>query len=95
MSISPVAYTNVSPTVSNPPPKQVNSEVPQSEPHATAAVTVQISSAARAALQEATETPVQTQKEARSGDIQAQRLLAKEATGDESTESSFIKTLEA
>jgi hypothetical protein len=43
--------------------------------------TVQISSAASAALaalKEATETPVQTAKEAQSGDRQAQRLLAKE-----------------
>jgi hypothetical protein len=39
---------------------------------------VQISSSAKAALQEATETPEQTAKEARSGDQQAQHLLAKE-----------------
>jgi hypothetical protein len=42
-----------------------------------AADTVQISTAAQA-LQEATETQVQTAKEARSGDVQAVRLLAKE-----------------
>jgi hypothetical protein len=41
--------------------------------------TVQISNAGRAAAQEATETPSQTAQEARSGDQQAQRLLAKEA----------------
>jgi hypothetical protein len=40
--------------------------------------TVQISTASQAALQEATETVVQTAKEARSGDHQAMRLLAKE-----------------
>jgi hypothetical protein len=40
--------------------------------------TVQISNAAVAALKEATETPVQTAREAQSGDRQAQRLLAKE-----------------
>ena len=40
--------------------------------------TVQISSAAKAALQEAMETPAQTAKEAHSGDIQAKKLLAKE-----------------
>lgn len=40
--------------------------------------TVQISSAARAALQEAYETPVQTLVEAAAGDLQAKQLLAKE-----------------
>ncbi len=40
--------------------------------------TVQISSAAQSALQEATETAAQTAKEARAGDHQAVRLLAKE-----------------
>src|ERR1035441_1970543 len=43
---------------------------------------VQLSSAAQAAvaaLQEARETPAQTAKEAGSGDLQAQRLLANEA----------------
>jgi hypothetical protein len=41
--------------------------------------TVQISSAAQTALQEVLEAPAQTAKEARSGDHQAQRLLAREA----------------
>jgi hypothetical protein len=41
--------------------------------------TVSISAAAKAAQQETVETPSQTAKEARSGDRQAQRLLAKEA----------------
>jgi hypothetical protein len=41
--------------------------------------TVKISSAAQTALQEAVETSVQTAHEARGGDRQAQRLLAKEA----------------
>jgi uncharacterized protein involved in type VI secretion and phage assembly len=40
--------------------------------------TTQLSSAALAAMKEATETPAQTAKEAASGDRQAQRLLAKE-----------------
>ena len=40
--------------------------------------TVQISSAARTALQEAYETPVQTLAEAAGGDLQAKQLLAKE-----------------
>lgn len=41
--------------------------------------TVQIGNAAKAALQEATETPSQTAQEARSGDHQAQKLQVKEA----------------
>jgi hypothetical protein len=41
--------------------------------------TVQISSAALAALKEARETPAQTAQEAGAGDAQAKRLLAKEA----------------
>lgn len=39
---------------------------------------VQLSSAATAALREATETQTQTAQEARNGDHQAQRLLQKE-----------------
>jgi hypothetical protein len=42
--------------------------------------TVQISGAAQSALQEVLEAPAQTAKEARGGDHQAQRLLAKEAS---------------
>ena len=41
--------------------------------------TVQISNLAKAALQEALETTVQTNKEAAGGDFQAKRLLAHEA----------------
>ena len=44
-----------------------------------ASYSVSISSAGRAALAEATETSVQTAKEAGAGDLQAKRLLAKEA----------------
>ncbi len=43
-----------------------------------ASYSVSISTEARAALIEATETSVQTAQEARRGDIQAQHLLAKE-----------------
>jgi hypothetical protein len=39
--------------------------------------TVQISSAAKQILQEATETAAQTAQEARGGDLQAKRLLAR------------------
>jgi len=45
------------------------------------AATVQISAAAQA-LQEAIETPVQTAKEASTGDAQAKRLLAREASAN-------------
>lgn len=53
------------------PQSQSKANIPQD--------TVNISSAAKAAQAEAVETPVQTAKEARSGDLQAQRLLAKAA----------------
>ena len=52
------------------------------QPAAAASDSVQLSSAARArlaAMQEATETTAQTAKEANSGDLQAQRLQAREA----------------
>jgi hypothetical protein len=52
-----------------------------SKPTATTRVpqdTVQISGAAQTALQEASETPAQTAREAQKGDRQAQNLLAKE-----------------
>lgn len=48
------------------------------KPKAAATDTVNVSAAAKAALQEATETPAQTAKEAQRGDKQAQLLLAKE-----------------
>ena len=44
----------------------------------SASYAVTISNAARTALAEATETSVQTAQEANRGDLQAQRLLAKE-----------------
>jgi hypothetical protein len=47
--------------------------------------TVQISTAAKALLQEATETPAQTAREARGGDRQALRLLAREAAAQTSS----------
>jgi len=57
-------------------PKPAVSQAPPAAP--VVSDTVQISNAARA-IQEAIETPVQTAREARSGDRQAQRLLAREA----------------
>ncbi len=57
----------------------------KTQPDAEPQDTVQLSSTAqaqlsaiKAAAQEAVETPAQTAKEAQSGDLQAQRLLAKE-----------------
>jgi hypothetical protein len=52
------------------------------QPAAATADSVQLSSAAQArlaAMQEATETSAQTAKEASGGDLQAQRLQAREA----------------
>jgi hypothetical protein len=71
------------PVVANPPnavqsaPKAAQSAA-KAQPATAAVDTVQISAAAQV-LQEATETPAQTTKEASSGDHQAQRLLAREA----------------
>lgn len=54
--------------------------VPKAQPQQQPPVsdTVQISAAAKA-LQETIETPAQTAREASSGDVQAQRLLARQA----------------
>lgn len=51
---------------------------PQDTVHLSSAAQAHLS-AIKAATQEAAETPAQTAKEAQSGDMQAQRLLAKEA----------------
>jgi hypothetical protein len=51
---------------------------PKRKPAAAANDTVQLSTIAQAALQEAIETFAQTTKEANSGDRQAKRVLAKE-----------------
>ena len=59
--------------------KPADTKSAQAKPQSSAGDTVQISNAAKALLQEATETPAQTAKEANGGDRQAQRLLAKEA----------------
>jgi hypothetical protein len=83
MAISPVTQTNSTEVASNAAAASVNKEATQSKPQPAAVDTVQISSGAKAALQEATETTFQTAKEARSGDLQAQRLQAREAVGAE------------
>lgn len=60
-------------------PADVRPRAPAPQPQSVPTDTVQLSSAAQAALQEALETPAQTAKEAGTGDPQARRLLAKEA----------------
>jgi hypothetical protein len=68
---TPVAKAQPAPARAAPPA----APPPKAQP--AAADTVQISAAAKA-LQELSETSVQTGQEARSGDVQAQRLLARE-----------------
>jgi hypothetical protein len=62
-----------------PQPTDVRAKAPEPRPQPAPSDTVQLSSAAQAALREAMETPAQTAKEAGTGDAQAKRLLAKEA----------------
>lgn len=59
-------------------PTQKPGQSPTPSTNSTPTDTVRISSAAKAALQEATETQAQTAREAQNGDTQAQRLLARE-----------------
>jgi hypothetical protein len=61
-------------------PSAARQSAPQAkaQPQPAATDTVQLSSA-KALLQETLETPAQTAREARSGDLQAKRLLAREA----------------
>jgi hypothetical protein len=95
MVISPITQTNSTAVASNAGAMPANKETIQSKPQPSATDTVQISSAAQKALQEATETPAQTAKEARSGDLQAKRLLAKEtANAEEAKESPAVRAQE-
>jgi hypothetical protein len=63
--------------------EDARAKAPESRPQPVPVDKVQLSSAAQAALHEAMETPGQTAKEAGSGDAQARRLLAIEATANE------------
>ena len=63
----------------------VGTKAAQSKPQQAPTDTVQISSAAKSALQEAMETRAQTLQEAARGDNQAQRLLARDAAAAEPT----------
>ncbi len=68
----------VAQTTATAPKKPAPTKLPSAPPTDT----VQLSQAAQAmlaAMQEATETPAQTANEADRGDLQARRLLAKEA----------------
>ena len=62
-----------------PKPVEANVKLTESKPQQAPNEIVQISSAAQAALKELTETQAETTKEANAGDLQAKRLLAKEA----------------
>jgi hypothetical protein len=60
-------------------PPVVSQKSPQSKSQQPSTTdTVQLSSAGKAALEEATETRAETVKEARNGDTQAKKLLARE-----------------
>ena len=83
--INGVSATSAQPSV-QPKSVEVNAKVTESKPQQPSNEIVQISSAAQA-LKELTETHQQTVQEANKGDIQAKRLLAKEAA--EKAASSF------
>lgn len=79
-SATPVqAPVQVRPTAAH--EKRASEAAPPSVPKDT----VQLSSAAQAALQEAMETPAQSAKEAGAGDLQAKRLVAKQAAAKAKT----------
>jgi len=75
--ITPVSSAAQRPVEAQPAPARQTSA--SAKPQAAPADTVQISNGAKAILQEALETQAQTTKEAAAGDIQAKRLLAREA----------------
>jgi hypothetical protein len=77
MTINPLS--DAVPTEAAPQATVVKQTSGESKPQPAATDTVTISSVNKAALQELTETSVQTAMEARSGDVQAKRLLAREA----------------
>jgi hypothetical protein len=67
----------VAPTPASPPVAKAKDSAPKPQ---SPVDTVQVSNAAKAALQEMTETRSQTVQEAARGDSQARRLLARETT---------------
>ena len=70
-SVTQAVVPSTSTSKAAPQPKASAASVPTD--------TVKISSAASKMMQEATESAAQTAKEAGAGDVQAQKLLAKEA----------------
>jgi hypothetical protein len=94
MVISPMTQTNPTAVASNAGVTPANKKAAQPQP--AAKDTVQISSAGQSALQEASETHAQTVREAQSGDVQAQRKLARmQASSEEAKESPMVKAQEA
>lgn len=97
MSINPIAQTDAIEVATPSAPKDVTQTQPVAQKSTPATPppapidTVKISSAA----QTATETAVQTTREALSGDHQALRLLSKEAAAEETKESQLVKSQEA
>lgn len=86
MTLSPIANAHGVQSAAAAPPARKQPAASTSQSAAHTHDTVHLSSTAqaqlsqmKAAVQEASETPAQTAKEARSGDLQAQRLLAREA----------------
>ena len=71
--------TQAQPAAKGAAPSQKAAPPSTSSTSANVTDSVQISNAARAMMQEATELPSQTAVEASKGDRQAQRLLAREA----------------
>ena len=101
MSINPIAATDAARVAAPPAPVDGTQaqfdapKPPQANPHPVPADTVKISSAAKNAEQEATETAAQTAREASGGDPQAQRLLAREAAAEEANKSPAVQSQEA
>ena len=81
MSINPVAQTDAAKVAAQAAAANTNQTQPAApvKLQPTTTDTVQISSSAKAVMQEAQETAAQTAQEAGRGDRQAQRLLAKES----------------
>lgn len=78
--IHSISSTSATQPVAAPATAKLGPKTSQSKPKSSESTdTVQLSSAAQAALKELTETPAQTTKEANGGDRQAQRLLAKQS----------------
>ena len=85
MAINPVSQTDAAQVAAQAAAANTNQTQPvapkpaPAKPQPTTTDTVQISSSAKAMMQEVQETAAQTTQEAAKGDRQAQRLLAKEA----------------